>query len=62
MLRDYTQNIDDLEEVAGIDPELLVKTHGDVNSCGCVDCKKTCDVEYMDSCLKKGIVYNRISI
>ena len=48
--------------MAGIDPELLVKTHGDVNSCGCVDCKKTCDVEYMDSCLKKGIVYNRISI
>eukprot|EP01029_Cantina_marsupialis_P028347 TRINITY_DN776037_c0_g1_i1.p1 TRINITY_DN776037_c0_g1~~TRINITY_DN776037_c0_g1_i1.p1 ORF type:complete len:447 (-),score=142.61 TRINITY_DN776037_c0_g1_i1:132-1472(-) len=38
--RVYTQNIDTLERVAGIDPELLVEAHGSFYECHCVKCKK----------------------
>ncbi|KAL3765555.1 hypothetical protein ACHAWU_003096 [Discostella pseudostelligera] len=36
--RIYTQNIDGLEAIAGVNPELLVECHGNFRSSGCIDC------------------------
>mmetsp|Transcript_1788 Transcript_1788/g.3634 ORF Transcript_1788/g.3634 Transcript_1788/m.3634 type:complete len:365 (-) Transcript_1788:1909-3003(-) len=36
--RVYTQNIDGLEAVAGVDPEKLVECHGHFRSAGCINC------------------------
>ncbi|KAL7433503.1 hypothetical protein ACHAXH_002814 [Discostella pseudostelligera] len=36
--RIYTQNIDGLESIAGVNPELLVECHGHFRSSSCIDC------------------------
>lgn len=38
LLRNYTQNIDNLEENAGIDPEKIVQCHGSFAGATCVTC------------------------
>lgn len=38
LLRNYTQNIDNLESYAGIDPEKLVQCHGSFATASCVTC------------------------
>lgn len=38
LLRNYTQNIDNLESYAGIDPDKLVQCHGSFATASCVTC------------------------
>lgn len=40
LLRNYTQNIDTLERVAGIDGEMLVEAHGSFAAAHCIKCRK----------------------
>ena len=40
LLRNYTQNIDTLERVAGVSGEKLVEAHGSFSGAHCIDCKK----------------------
>jgi NAD-dependent SIR2 family protein deacetylase len=37
--RIFTQNIDTLEQVAGIDPSLVVEAHGSFATAHCIDCR-----------------------
>lgn len=46
LLRHYTQNIDTLERIAGIDHEKLVEAHGTFYSNHCVDCDKEYSMEW----------------
>lgn len=39
LLRNYTQNIDNLESYAGIKPDLLIQCHGSFAGATCVTCK-----------------------
>jgi NAD-dependent SIR2 family protein deacetylase len=41
LLRCYTQNVDGLENVAGVPPEKIVYAHGVLNTCRCLRCRKT---------------------
>ncbi|KAI1303369.1 NAD-dependent protein deacetylase sirtuin-2 [Mortierella claussenii] len=43
LLRSYTQNIDSLERLAGLDEDLLVEAHGSFASSKCVQCEMTSD-------------------
>lgn len=43
--RIYTQNIDGLEAVAGVDPDTLVECHGNFRAAGCTDCGARQDVD-----------------
>jgi NAD-dependent SIR2 family protein deacetylase len=43
--RIYTQNIDGLEALAGIDTAKLVECHGNFRSCSCIRCKSEMRVE-----------------
>jgi NAD-dependent SIR2 family protein deacetylase len=47
LLRNYTQNIDTLEQVAAIPPESLVFAHGSFQTASCIDCHKQCTPEYI---------------
>lgn len=38
--RDYTQNIDTLEHIAKIDPELIVEAHGPFYTNHCLTCRQ----------------------
>ncbi|RKP35313.1 Sirt2 histone deacetylase, partial [Dimargaris cristalligena] len=53
LLRHYTQNIDTLERVAGLDPELLVEAHGSFHTAHCV--APACRQEYSQSWLRDRI-------
>lgn len=43
LLRNYSQNIDGLEFMADLDPELLVECHGHFRSASCIRCKTAAD-------------------
>ncbi|KAM6428712.1 NAD-dependent protein deacetylase sirtuin-2 isoform 1-T1 [Liasis olivaceus] len=49
LLRCYTQNIDTLERVAGLDPEDLVEAHGTFYTSHCINsaCRKSYSLEWM---------------
>lgn len=47
LLRHYTQNIDTLERLAGIDHEMLVEAHGTFYTNHCVDCDKEFSMEWV---------------
>ncbi|KAN0019386.1 hypothetical protein ACTFIU_002594 [Dictyostelium citrinum] len=56
LLRNYTQNIDTLEHVAGIDREKLVNCHGSFSTATCITCKLTVDGNIIrDSIMKMEI-------
>eukprot|EP00794_Sanderia_malayensis_P019945 gene19945-21898_t len=46
LLRSFTQNIDGLEIVAGVSPDLVVAAHGTFHSAHCVNCKKEYSEEW----------------
>jgi NAD+-dependent protein deacetylase sirtuin 2 len=46
LLRHYTQNIDTLERIAGIEHEKLVEAHGTFFSNHCIDCNKEFSMEW----------------
>ncbi|EGX53289.1 NAD-dependent histone deacetylase sir2 [Orbilia oligospora] len=39
LLRNYTQNIDNIEQLAGVSPDKLVQCHGSFATASCVKCK-----------------------
>jgi NAD-dependent SIR2 family protein deacetylase len=43
LLRNYSQNIDGLEFLAGMPAEELVECHGHFRTAACIDCKKVAD-------------------
>lgn len=47
LLRHYTQNIDTLERIAGIEPEKLVEAHGTFYSNHCIDCSEEYSMEWV---------------
>ncbi|KAL7024376.1 hypothetical protein ACKWTF_013013 [Chironomus riparius] len=47
LLRHYSQNIDTLERIAGIDDEKLVEAHGTFYTNHCIDCQKEYAMEWM---------------
>ncbi|KAJ1963217.1 NAD-dependent protein deacetylase sirtuin-2 [Dipsacomyces acuminosporus] len=50
LLRHYTQNIDCLERVAGIDPDLIVEAHGSFYSAHCIGsrCRKEHPIDWVE--------------
>lgn len=50
LLRNYTQNIDGLEVLAGVPPEKMVECHGHFREAACIECKRSHDG---DLCKKK---------
>jgi NAD-dependent deacetylase sirtuin 2 len=47
LLRHYTQNIDGLDEAAGVSSEKLVCAHGSLKTAHCVKCNKEHDSKWM---------------
>lgn len=47
LLRHYTQNIDCLEDLTGLDQDKTVQAHGHIRSGTCLECKKKFSFEYM---------------
>jgi NAD-dependent SIR2 family protein deacetylase len=59
LLRNYTQNIDGLEIIAGVDTERIIECHGHFRSASCCDCNKPADVnEVKRSMIRDNQVYN----
>ncbi|XP_048737942.2 NAD-dependent protein deacetylase sirtuin-2-like [Ostrea edulis] len=45
--RHYTQNIDTLESMAGLDPDKLVEAHGSFSKCHCLKCREYYSQDWM---------------
>ena len=58
LLRSYTQNIDDLEIVAGLSQEKLINCHGVLSPCHCLDCGKEVSLSYCIDSIKRNIDQN----
>eukprot|EP00003_Mantamonas_plastica_P011020 TRINITY_DN2059_c0_g1_i5.p1 TRINITY_DN2059_c0_g1~~TRINITY_DN2059_c0_g1_i5.p1 ORF type:complete len:314 (-),score=118.07 TRINITY_DN2059_c0_g1_i5:122-1063(-) len=58
LLRNYTQNIDTLERVAGIDNEFIVEAHGSFFTSHCVEAD--CKTEYSTDDIKERILKGEI--
>ncbi|KAJ2872324.1 hypothetical protein FB639_004361, partial [Coemansia asiatica] len=56
--RHYTQNIDCLERVAGIDPDLIVEAHGSFHTAHCI--RNTCRKEHSQEWVKEKIFADEI--
>ncbi|KAJ2718233.1 NAD-dependent protein deacetylase sirtuin-2, partial [Coemansia sp. Benny D115] len=56
--RHYTQNIDCLERVAGIDPELIVEAHGTFSLAHCIN--RRCKKEYSQEWVKERVFKDEI--
>lgn len=58
LLRNYTQNIDALERLAGIDDEVLVEAHGSFFNARCIE--KNCDLEYKHSTIRDAVMRGEV--
>ena len=47
LLKHYTQNVDSLEELAGLDREKTIQCHGNWHSGTCLRCDEVFDYEYL---------------
>nr|AUZ82949.1 sirtuin 2-2 [Brachionus koreanus] len=56
LLKHYTQNIDCLEELAGLDSSKTVQAHGHIKTGTCLGCRKKYDFEF----LKDKVIKNEI--
>lgn len=56
LLRNYTQNIDNLEHYAGLAPEKLVQCHGSFGMARCMSCSKQIPGESIYTEIREGIV------
>ncbi|OBZ84330.1 NAD-dependent protein deacetylase sirtuin-2 [Choanephora cucurbitarum] len=45
LLRNFTQNIDTLERLTGLDPKYIVEAHGSFATASCIECKRKADPE-----------------
>lgn len=55
LMRNFTQNIDNLEVDAGLNPDLLVQAHGSTGSSHCAKCRTEVDNKLMYEHLVKGV-------
>eukprot|EP01088_Endostelium_zonatum_P009220 TRINITY_DN22424_c0_g1_i1.p1 TRINITY_DN22424_c0_g1~~TRINITY_DN22424_c0_g1_i1.p1 ORF type:complete len:362 (-),score=91.56 TRINITY_DN22424_c0_g1_i1:109-1194(-) len=46
LLRNYTQNIDTLEAVAGVSPDKVIEAHGSFATTKCIECAKAYSLEH----------------
>eukprot|EP00297_Palpitomonas_bilix_P006556 CAMPEP_0113886954 /NCGR_PEP_ID=MMETSP0780_2-20120614/11897_1 /TAXON_ID=652834 /ORGANISM="Palpitomonas bilix" /LENGTH=403 /DNA_ID=CAMNT_0000875337 /DNA_START=259 /DNA_END=1470 /DNA_ORIENTATION=+ /assembly_acc=CAM_ASM_000599 len=53
VLRNYTQNIDGLERIAGIDADMLVEAHGTFATARCTRCGHEHDAQYVKDAMAK---------
>lgn len=58
LLKNYTQNIDNLESYAGIKPEKLVQCHGSFATATCITCKFKVSGETIFEDIKKQVIPN----
>lgn len=56
LLRVYSQNIDGLEEVAGVSPKKIVYAHGSLQKATCLRCKKDHTAQDMEEHIVAGTV------
>ena len=56
LLRVFTQNIDTLEHLAGLDHDKIVEAHGSFAHARCVSCQKTVTTEWLREKVKSGQV------
>ena len=56
LLKNYTQNVDNLEADAGVKPTNVMQAHGSVATARCAMCKTEVDQKLMMEHLEKGIV------
>lgn len=56
VLRIYTQNIDMLEHLAGIDPDKIINAHGCHKTNTCLSCKVVYDQEYIEGLSDKYVL------
>ncbi|KAG0210860.1 NAD-dependent protein deacetylase sirtuin-2 [Mortierella sp. GBA30] len=54
LLRSYTQNIDMLERLTGLDEDLLVEAHGSFATSKCIECHSMTDNAYVRKHILKG--------
>jgi NAD-dependent SIR2 family protein deacetylase len=55
LLRTYTQNIDGLEKLAGLDESFLVEAHGHFRSAHCSSCGFETPIEYVIAAAQRGM-------
>ncbi|CAI8011935.1 NAD-dependent protein deacetylase sirtuin-2 [Geodia barretti] len=51
LLRNFTQNIDGLERRAGLNPDLLVESHGGFSTAHCIDCGHQYSEQFVKDCV-----------
>ncbi|KAF1798881.1 DHS-like NAD/FAD-binding domain-containing protein [Mucor lusitanicus] len=56
LLRNFTQNIDTLERMTGLDQEYIIEAHGSFATASCVECDATADSEMVREYALKGQV------
>ncbi|KAI7900635.1 DHS-like NAD/FAD-binding domain-containing protein [Cokeromyces recurvatus] len=56
LLRNFTQNIDTLERMTGLDPTYIIEAHGSFATASCVECKRRADPEMVKKAALKGQV------
>jgi len=56
LLRVYTQNIDGLEEVAGVSSKRMIYAHGSLRSGSCLECKQKVEASDIERSVQKGEV------
>ena len=54
LLRVFTQNIDSLESIAGLDKSMVVAAHGNFDSAHCIETGKPVDVEEVKEAILNG--------
>ncbi|RZF47384.1 hypothetical protein LSTR_LSTR009123 [Laodelphax striatellus] len=52
LMRHYTQNIDTLERVAGMEDDIIVEAHGTFHTAHCLSCHKEYTLEWLEEKLK----------
>lgn len=49
LVRNFTQNIDGLERLAGLDPEYIIESHGAFHTSSCIKCRDQVDTDKVKS-------------
>lgn len=57
LLKYFTQNIDGLENEAGMSPSKLLQAHGHIRSCSCSMCKKPKDINELKNHIMAGTIF-----
>jgi NAD-dependent deacetylase sirtuin 2 len=56
LLRNFTQNIDTLERICGLDEDRIVEAHGSFATASCTECEESADMELV----KRDILQSQI--